>query len=83
MVSRKDSFRNALNNRSDNFTDIEDAPDLPSLEIEKLSLFQQLEWVEKEIEKAPDVLSLAVECANLLQRIKGVEKEIKKLSKNR
>ena len=60
MVSRKDSFSNALNNRSDHPTNIEDAPDLPSLEIEKLSLFQQLEWVEKEMEKAPNVLSLAV-----------------------
>jgi hypothetical protein len=39
IISRKDFFRNTLNNRLDNFTDIEDAPDLPLLEIEKLSLF--------------------------------------------
>ena len=83
MVSRKDSFRNALNNRSDHPTDIEDAPDLPSLEIEKLSLFQRLGWVEKEMEKATDVLSLAVERTNLLQRIKEAKKETKKISKNR
>jgi len=60
IVSRKDSFRNAFNNSSDHLADIEDAPDLPSLEIEKLSLFQQLERVKKEMKDAPDVLSLAV-----------------------
>jgi hypothetical protein len=77
MVSRKDSFRNAFNNRSDHPTDIEDAPDLPSLEFEKLSLSQQLERVEKKMKNAPDVLSLAVNRMNLLQRLEGVKKEIK------
>ena len=76
MVSRKDSFRNMFNNRSDHPTDIEDAPDLPSLGIEKLSLSQQLERVEEEMK------GLAVKRMNLLQRLEGVEKEIKILSKN-
>jgi hypothetical protein len=83
MVSRKDSFRNAFNNRSDHSTDIEDAPDLLSLGIEKLSLSQQLERVEDEMKNAPGVLSLAVERMNLLRRLEGVEKEIKELSKDR
>jgi hypothetical protein len=83
MVSRKDSFRNAFNNRSDHPTDIEDVSNLPSLGIEKLSLSQQLKRVEKEMRDAPGMLSLAVECINLLQRLEGVKREIKKLSKNR
>jgi hypothetical protein len=76
MVSRKDSFRNAFNNRSDHPTDIEDAPDLPSLRIEKLSLSQQLERVGEEMK------ALAAKRMNILQRLEGVEKEIGKLSKN-
>jgi hypothetical protein len=80
MVSRKDSFKNAFNNRSDHLTDIEDAPDLPS---EKLGLSQRLKRVEEEMKKAPDVLSLAVERMNLLQRLEGVEREIQELSKDR
>jgi hypothetical protein len=83
MVSRKDSFRNAFNNRSDHPTPIEDAPDLPSFGIEKQRLSQQLERVEEEMKNASDVLSLAVERMNLLQRLEGVEEEIKILSKNR
>jgi len=83
MVSCKDSFRNAFNNRSDHLTDIEDAPDLPSLGIEQLSLSQQLESVEEKMKDAPDVLSLAVERNNLLQRLKTVKEEIENLSKNR
>jgi hypothetical protein len=83
MVGRKDSFRNAFNNRSGHPADIEDAPDSPSLGIEKRSLSQQLERVEEEMKNAPDVLSLAVERMNLLQRLEGVEKEIGELSKDR
>jgi hypothetical protein len=83
IVSRKDSFRNAFNNRSDHLTDIEDASNLPSLGIEKLSLSQQLERVEEKMKNAPDVLSLTIKRMNLLQRLEGVEKEVKKLSKDR
>ena len=76
-MSRKDSFRNAFNNRLGHPTVIEEAPDLPSLEIEKQSLSQQLKRVEKEMKDVPDVLSLAVERMSLLQRLEGVEEEIK------
>jgi hypothetical protein len=48
MVSRKDSFENTFNNRSDHPTDIEDAPDVLSLAVERMNLLQRLEGVEKE-----------------------------------
>jgi hypothetical protein len=83
MVSRKNFSRNAFNNRSDHLTDIENAPDLPSLAIEKLSLRQRLKRAKKEMEDAPEVLSLAIEYMSLHQQLKRVKREIKKFSKEK
>lgn len=82
-MSCKDFSRNAFNNRSDHLTDIEDASDLPSLAIEKLSLRQQLETVKERMGDAPEVLSLVIEYMNLHHQLERVEREIENFSKNK
>ena len=66
-MSRKNFSKNAFNDHLDSTTDIEDAPDLPSL---RQSFYQQLEMVKKGMKDAPDLPSLKLSLCRLLEMVK-------------